>query len=116
MYKQGDIVAVHYPLTDKPAKTKLRPALIVSGELSNNIDKDVLVCPLSTKIRQSDFSYALSNTELSFPLPENSEIRCNKIMTIRVWDKQIIGKLSEVNAASMEKILAVVKKVFEKSP
>ena len=26
MYKQRDVIAVHYPLTDKSAKTKLRPA------------------------------------------------------------------------------------------
>jgi hypothetical protein len=26
-YKQGDIIRGHYPLTDKPAKTKLRPAI-----------------------------------------------------------------------------------------
>ncbi len=84
MYRQGDIVAVYYPLTDKPAKTKLRPALVMSGERSNNLDKDILVCPLSTILRKSEFSYVLTNDELTLPLPENSEIRCNKIMTIRV--------------------------------
>ncbi|TZF85660.1 type II toxin-antitoxin system PemK/MazF family toxin (plasmid) [Pedobacter sp. BS3] len=45
MYRQGDIIAVHYPLTDKPAKSKLRPALVVSNYTSNKLDSDLLVCP-----------------------------------------------------------------------
>lgn len=112
MYKQGDIIAVHYPLTDKPAKTKLRPAVVVSNERSNSMDKDVLVCPITTKIRESDFSYLLKDDDLTQPLPENSEIRCNKIMTIRVWDKQIVGKLSEVKTNVLQKIMSKVKSAF----
>jgi mRNA-degrading endonuclease toxin of MazEF toxin-antitoxin module len=85
MYQQGDIIVVHYPLTDKPAKTKLRPAIIVSNEISNKLDNDVLVCPVTTKVRDSEFSFLLNNNDLTQPLLPGSEVRCNKIMTIRVW-------------------------------
>ena len=112
MYRQGDIIAVHYPLTDKPAKTKLRPAIIVSNERSNLMDKDILVCPITTKIRESSFSYLLNDEDLTQPLPENREVCCNKIMTIRVWDKQIVGKLSEVKPATFQKIIKQVKSAF----
>jgi mRNA-degrading endonuclease toxin of MazEF toxin-antitoxin module len=112
MYKKGDIVAVHYPLTDKPAKTKLRPAIIVSNEKSNSLDKDVLICPITTKLRQTEFSYALKDEELTQPLLQESEVRCNKIMTIRIWDKQIIGKLSEVTPKAMKELLRKVKEAF----
>ena len=54
MYKQGDIIAVHYPLTDKPAKTKLRPAVVVSNELSNQMDNDILVAQSQQK-RESPY-------------------------------------------------------------
>jgi mRNA-degrading endonuclease toxin of MazEF toxin-antitoxin module len=60
MYKQGDIIAVHYPLTDKPAKTKLRPAIVVSNNISNKLDNDILVCPITPKTHDSEFSYPLS--------------------------------------------------------
>ena len=113
MYKQGDIVAVHYPLTDKPVKTKLRPALIVSNDQSNSMDNDVLVCPLTTRIRNSKFSYQIINEDLTLPLPKDSEVRCNKIMTIRVWNKQIIGKLSQVSPEVLSSILNLVRSVFK---
>ena len=87
MYKQGDIIAVHYPLTDKPAKTKLRPAIVVSNDISNKLDNDILVCPITTKTHDSEFSYPLNNNDLTLPLLNGSEVRCNKIMTIRVWEK-----------------------------
>ncbi len=88
MYKQGDIIAVHYPLTDKPAKTKLRPAIVISNETSNKLDSDILVCPITTKI--DSFPTPLTDNDVTQPLLPGSEVRCNKIMTIRVWEKQIL--------------------------
>ena len=112
MYKQGDIIAVHYPLTDKPAKTKLRPAIIVSNEISNRLDNDILVCPITSKIRDSEFSYPLNNSDLTEPLLPGSEVRCNKIMTIRVWEKQITGKISETTPKALLTIIQLVKSSF----
>jgi len=63
-------------------------------------------------MRDSEFSYSLSNDQLTQPLLPGSEIRCNKIMTIRVWEKQIIGKLSEVNSKTLVEILQIIRKVF----
>jgi len=112
MYKQGDVIAVHYPLTDKPAKTKLRPAVMVSNKLSNGLDKDLLVCPITTKHHESEFTYALRDEDLTQPLLPGSEVRCNKIMTIRVWEKQIVGKLSELKEPALSGIVQTVKKAF----
>lgn len=44
LYKQGDIILIRYPLSDKPEKSIIRPVVIVSNETSNNLDKDILVC------------------------------------------------------------------------
>ena len=113
MYNQGDIIAVYYPLTDKPVKTKLRPAIVVSNATSNQLDNDILVCPITSKIRGDQFSYLLiNNNHLSSSLPSESEVRCNKIMTIRVWEKQIVGKISRVNEPFLSDILQLVQKVF----
>ncbi len=76
MYKQGDIIAVHYPLTDKPAKTKMRPAIVVSNEISNKLDNDILVCPITTKNHNTEFSYGLNNDQLMQLLLPGSEVRC----------------------------------------
>jgi mRNA-degrading endonuclease toxin of MazEF toxin-antitoxin module len=112
MYKQGDIIAVHYPLTDKPAKTKLRPAIVVSNDASNQLDNDILVCPITTKTRDSEFSFPINDNHVTQPLLPGSEVRCNKIMTIRVWEKQIIGKISEAHPETLFNIIATIRKVF----
>jgi mRNA-degrading endonuclease toxin of MazEF toxin-antitoxin module len=115
MYNQGDIIAVYYPLTDKPAKTKLRPAIVVSSSISNQLDNDILVCPITSKIRGDEFSFLLKDEDLLSPLPAESEVRCNKIMTIRAWEKQIVGKISQVNHGSLSGILQLVQKVFSQN-
>jgi mRNA-degrading endonuclease toxin of MazEF toxin-antitoxin module len=93
MYKQGDII-------------------VISNETSNKLDSDILVCPITTKIRDSEFSYPLTDNDVTQPLLPGSEVRCNKIMTIRVWEKQILGKISEANPQTLSNILELVKKVF----
>lgn len=56
MYKQGDIIIVNYPLSDKPNKHILRPALIVSSRDSNIMDKDIIACQITTNLRGTSFS------------------------------------------------------------
>lgn len=92
MYKQGDIITVKYPFSDKPQKTKLRPAIVISNKKSNSLDNDLLIAPITSTIRATLFSFPLDNKDLTKPLPKNSEIRCNKITTIR--QKLVIDKIS----------------------
>ena len=51
MYNQGDIIMIRYPLSDKLEKSIIRPVVIVSNSLSNSLDKDVLVCQITTALR-----------------------------------------------------------------
>lgn len=59
MFKQGDIIIVRYPLSDKPEKSITRPVLIISNEVSNAQDKDILVCQITTRLRNNAFSFLL---------------------------------------------------------
>ena len=83
MFKQGDIVIVRYPFSDNPIKEKLRPAVIVSNSKSNKLDRDYLICPITSTLRETPFSFRLSKKHTEKNLPKKSEIRCNKIVTIR---------------------------------
>jgi mRNA-degrading endonuclease toxin of MazEF toxin-antitoxin module len=62
VHSQGDILLIWYPLSDKPEKSIIRPVVVVSNELSNSHDKDVLVCQITTKLRNNAFSYLLTST------------------------------------------------------
>lgn len=110
MYKQGDIVTVHYPFSDNPKKSKIRPAVVVSNEQSNSLDNDVLICPVTTTVRLTPFSFPITEGDTVTPLPKNSEVRCNKVVTMRNYT--IIGKYSELKPESLTGILEKVKNSF----
>jgi mRNA-degrading endonuclease toxin of MazEF toxin-antitoxin module len=109
MYKQGDIIIIRYPLSDKPAKSIIRPVVVISNELSNSLDKDILVCQITTHLRNDQFSILLTDDKVSVPMPEACEVRCNKIATVRVWDKVILDKISTVKAKGLSVIIDKVK-------
>ncbi len=112
LYKQGEIILIRYPLSDKPEKSIIRPVVIVSNESSNNQDWDVLACQITTRLRQDIYSYAITNDKLTAPMPEPCEVRCNKIATIRVWDKIVLNKISELTPNALIDLLNIVRTVF----
>ena len=72
----------------------------------------MLVCQITTKIRNDAVSLFLSNDNLTIPMSELCEVRCNKIATVRIWDKTILHKISEVTPNALNSILNIVKTVF----
>lgn len=110
MYQQFEIVWVRYPFSDQPEKGKTRPALVVSNEASNALDGDVLVCPLTSTLRGDAFAVRLTAEMLSSPLPLDSEVRCNKVTTVRT--SLILGRISALqtphHAAIYERIAAAL--------
>jgi mRNA interferase MazF len=110
-YKQFDIIWAPYPFSDMTEKSKPRPGIIVSNDLSNSLDNDFLVCPITSKLREDMFSVAITDEMLNIPLDLESEIRCNKIATIR--QKLIINKISELLPEYHDKILEKIKSAFD---
>jgi len=103
-YKQGDIVWADYPLSDKPHKSKIRPVLIVSNGISNRLDNDFLIAPITSKIRNQPFEVILTDDKVDEPLPALSVVRCNKLHTIR--NTRITGKITVVDSESLSEIIA----------
>lgn len=110
-YKQFDIVWAPYPFSDMAEKSKPRPGIIVSNEFSNDLDNDFLVCPITSKLREDRFSVALTDEMLTDSLDLESEIRCNKIATIR--KKLIMYKVGELMPEYHDKILEKIKSAFD---
>ncbi len=105
-YKQFDIIWTQFPLSDKIDKLKLRPALIVSNKISNGLDNDVIICPITSRIRGDEFAIVLTDEMVSNPLDVESEMRCNKITTIRniLFSSKIGELLPEYRDMVLEKI------------
>jgi mRNA interferase MazF len=101
-YKKGDIVKMPYPYSDDFSQSKIRPAIIISNEISNNLDSDYLVAQITSSIRRTPFSFMLDNRDLTNPLPLNSEVRCNKITTVR--QNLILSKISSLKIEKQEEL------------
>lgn len=110
MYHQGDIIKVRYPFSDDPKKSKIRPAIVVSNKLSNDMDNDLLICPITTTLRLTPFSFPLKNEDMTIPLPEKSEVRCNKITTIR--NHLVLDKFSTIKAEALKELLEKIHQCF----
>ena len=110
-YKQFDIVQAPYPFSDMAEKSKPRPEIIVSNELSNGLDNDFLVCPITSKLRENEFSVVLTDEMLTNSLDLESEIRCNKIATIR--KKLIVFKVGELLPEYHHKVLEKINSAFD---
>jgi mRNA-degrading endonuclease toxin of MazEF toxin-antitoxin module len=110
-YKQFDIIWTHFPLSDKIDKLKLRPALIVSNKISNGLDNDVMVCPITSRIRGDEFAIVLTDEMVSIPLDAESELRCNKITNIR--NSLFSDKIRELLPEYHDKILEKIKSAFD---
>lgn len=109
-YRQGDIIWVNFPFADNPIRFKPRPALIVSNERSNSLDNDLIIAQITSVLRGDEFSTELTSVMVHKSLPKISEIRCNKIATVR--NNLILGKMTSLKPEYLKDILDKVKAVF----
>ena len=63
IYKQRDIALVPFPFSDLSGQ-KLRPVLILSNDRYNQQSADVLVCGLTSIIRQTPYSITVDVTDV----------------------------------------------------
>jgi mRNA interferase MazF len=108
--RQGDIVWVPYPHSDHSGKTKIRPALVVSGDESNALDNDLLIVQITSVLRGDRFSVRLTPTDTDIPLPKVSEIRCNKIATVK--KTAVISRMAVMRPDRIGQVLERVCSVF----
>lgn len=110
-YKQFDIIWTQFPLSYKIDKLKLRPALIISNQISNGLDNDFVVCPITSRIRGDKFAIALTDEMVSNSLDVESEMRCNKITTIR--NSLFSGKIGELLPEYRNTVLEKINGAFD---
>ncbi len=111
MFKQGDIVWIKFPLADQPTKAKRRPAVIVSNQASNQLDQDYLVAQITSRLRDDPFSVLINSDQLSQPIPKESEIRCNKLATVR--SHVILGYVSSLKEETLKEVIEKTKQAIE---
>ena len=109
---QGEVVWVQYPFSDNPRKYKYRPALVISNAKANRIDNDVVLLPITSSLKNDEFSFFIENNHLQDgQMPKASEVRCNKPTTIRI--DFIIGHLNNLTDQALASVLSLLQTVFE---
>ena len=99
---QRDIVLIPFPYTNLTA-TKKRPALVISYDIFNKNNQDILVCQITHNLKQRAHSIIIDNSNLeNGNLAVESLIKVSKIFTI---DKALaIQKIGKVNSKTYRNV------------
>ena len=110
IFKQGDVVLVPVPFTNLK-EAKQRPALIISNDFHNAKVDDVVICGITSNIKDEIHSVLLEQKDMKEGnIHFLSRIKADKIFTIH---KSIIIKtLGSVDALILEKIKQEIQKLM----
>jgi mRNA interferase MazF len=73
---------VRYPFS-RGNECKLRPALIISNSRYNNKQMDVLACPITSKLKEVEYSVIIETKDLEGGmLKKKCRVRCDKVGSI----------------------------------
>ena len=108
-YKQGDVVLVPMPFTSLK-EAKQRPALIISNDAHNVKVEDVVICGITSNIKDEPYSIILEQKDMAEgKIYFLSRIKADKIFTIH--KAIVIRKLGKVNTKVLERTKEEVKKL-----
>ena len=102
--RRGEIVLVRLP--SQPKDTKQRPALIVSLDVRNRLANDVIVVPVSTRLRTSPTHVKLLEGEGG--LARTSMAKCEQITTL---DKSFLIRGPFSGTIGLTKLVEVEKAI-----
>lgn len=104
--KQGEIWEVYLQPTRGSEQSGNRPAVIISGNLLNKYLQVVIVCPLTTKIKNYKGNVVLKPNDLN-NLNQASEILTFHIRSIsKVRLKKHIGKIKQEELEQIKNCLS----------
>ncbi len=109
-YEQGEIVLIPYPFSDL-SNIKQRPVLILSNNSYNSKTEDIIVCGITSNIKESEYSVLLNNKDLiEGNLPIKSRIKADKLFTLK--NSLVKKKIGKVDNNILEKVNEEILKLF----
>jgi len=100
--EQREIYLTRYPFSNGEL-CKVRPALILSNSRYNSRQLDVLASPLTSNLRQVEYSILLGKPNMEEGnLKTACRIRCDKIGTLE--RALLVHKIGKLNAETFEKV------------
>jgi mRNA interferase MazF len=116
LIKKGDIYLANLGNRNELDIGKIRPVVIFQNNLLNKMIsdtefKDIIVIPLSSKIRENDFTCKLAKRD---KLEKESVLLCNALKMINV--KRLLldkGKLTSLSKDEIEKVEQILILLFD---
>ena len=100
---QQELVWVKLPFSNL-RESKVRPALIVSNDRYNKSNPDIIVCAITSKLKESPYSVLIESNDLSSGnLPIKSRVRADKIMQIEKG--LIIKAFAKLESKAFDKVI-----------
>ncbi len=108
--KQGDIYEVYLDPVLGSEQGGRRPAVILSGNLANANLKTVIICPLTSKVKNYYGNLILEPNKIN-GLPKKSEVMT--IHTRSISKERLKAKLGNLNNAEMAVIIQSLEKIIK---
>lgn len=108
--KQAEIWEVYLDPVLGSEQAGRRPALVVSGNLANNHLNTIIVCPLTTKLKNYQGNLILK------PTSENGLIKKSEVMTIHIRSlskERFIKKMGLVSKADFQMVKESLNKIIK---
>lgn len=103
-------------IPDEP-RGKQRPAVVLSLDVRNRLASDVIVVPLSSRLRESPTHVFLKAGEGG--LPERSAAKCEQVTTIvkdSLLEPALGGPLSAARLRQIERAVLIAIGIFTEAP
>ena len=110
-FLQRNIVLLPFPFSDLK-QSKVRPVVIISNDNYNKKSDDVLVVPLTSNLKKTDYDVLITNKNMEKGnLIADSRIKVDKIFSI---DKRLVKmNIGKVNKPTFSKIKKLITTLIE---
>jgi len=111
--KQRDVILVPFPFSDQSGQ-KVRPALILSNDKFNQISDDLIVCAITTVLKQEKYTVLLKPNDIETgTLYEQSAIKVETILKIQ--KSLVIKTIATIKAPTFSKVTALLSELIKPS-
>ena len=110
MSNQRDILLVPFPFSDQSGK-KVRPVLVLSNNNFNRFGEDIVVCAITSNLKQTRYSTLIDETNLETgKLHEKSLVKVDSLL--KVNKNLIIKNIGTLNKTTFQKVKNILRDIF----
>ena len=109
-YRRGDIVLVSFPFTDLTL-AKRRPALVVSPDIFNEINQDLILLAVTSQLNSFQYSISVLPGDCEEGvLPKESIVKLAKVFTLS--SGLVLRKLCRLGDRQLNAVLAGLRSLY----